>query len=169
MSSNIVKYKFYIIIVRWLPFSFNKVFWTVACQDWVTLRGIVVMYSQCESIYGTISRSLEKYCFIEPSLVLACMRLAIVVMHIWVNSVAHNNCQTIQYVNATLNKTYELDSSWSFQDLLVSSFCTKRHNSSWMALIFPTGTRCSFHGTTSDKLHRTVQQYSNCDLSHCVI
>ena len=73
---------------RILPRSFSRVFWTVTCQDWVTLRGIVVMHSQWESMYGTISRSHEKYWRVDPSFVLICIKLAIAVTHIWVNSIS---------------------------------------------------------------------------------
>lgn len=63
-------------------------------------------------MYGTISRSLEKYCLEDPSFVLFCIKLAIVVIHIWVNS--KTNRQSINnklyFLIASLRITYELGS-----------------------------------------------------------
>jgi hypothetical protein len=63
---------------------------TVECHDWVTLRGIVVIPSQWESMNGIISRSLENIVRGDPSFTLACIKFPSAVTHIWGNA-AHKD------------------------------------------------------------------------------
>lgn len=64
----------------------NIKLYTVECHDCVTLLAVVVILSQCDSINGIISLSLEKYNWGLPLFLLSCIRFPIAVTHICGNT-----------------------------------------------------------------------------------